>query len=125
MLGKISRVSDIRELQVGKLKGTLVDFNALEHLLDDTAGLGAWQIELRKRDDDPLEMDQVFVHAVPLNGDREALRENIRHRFGEAVEFKPNDILFHTWDDMRRMQGVGKELKEQKVVDHRPNPEAP
>jgi phenylacetate-CoA ligase len=124
LLGKISRVSDIRELQVGKLKGTLVDFNALEHLLDDTAGLGAWQIELRKRDDDPLEMDQVFVHAVPLNGDREALRENIRHRFGEAVEFKPNDILFHTWDDMRRMQGVGTELKEKKVVDHRPNPEA-
>jgi phenylacetate-CoA ligase len=125
LLGKISRVSDIRELNVEKLKGTLVDFNALENLLDDTEGLGAWQIELRKRHDDPLETDQVFVHAVPINGcDREALRHHISHRFGQAVEFTPNDIVFHSWDDMRSMQGVGKELKEQKVVDHRPNPEA-
>src|SRR5690606_23306282 len=61
LLGKISRVSDIRELNVNKLKGTLVDFNALENLLDDTDGLGTWQIELRKRHDDPWETDQVFV----------------------------------------------------------------
>ena len=124
LLGKISRVSDIRQLNVNKLKGTLVDFNALENLLDDTDGLGAWQIELRKRHDDPLETDQVFVHAVATNGcDRESLRDHISHRFGETVEFAPNDVVFHTWEDMRRMQGVGKELKEQKVVDHRPTPE--
>ncbi|MES2996750.1 MAG: AMP-binding protein [Verrucomicrobiota bacterium] len=126
LLGNISRVSDIRELQIGKLKGTLVDFNALEHLLDDTDGLGAWQIELRKRDDDPLETDQVFVHAVPLNGNSpESLRQDISHRFGQNVEFTPNDIIFHTWDEMRKLQGVGKELKEQKVVDRRPNSETP
>ncbi|MCW1883427.1 AMP-binding protein [Luteolibacter flavescens] len=126
LIGKISRVSDIRELNVNKLKGTLVDFNALENLLDDTDGLGAWQIELRKRNDDPLETDQVVVHAVPAEGSgSEALREQISQRFGQAVEFAPNDIVFHSWDEMRRMQGVGKELKEKKVVDNRPNPEAP
>ena len=51
------------------------------------------------------------------------ISNHISHRFGQAVEFTPNDIVFHTWDDMRSMQGVGKELKEQKLVDHRPNPE--
>ena len=121
LLGKISRVSDIRRLNIGKLKGTLVDFNALENLLDDTEGLGTWQIEMRKRNDDPLETDQVLVHAVAANGcDTEVLRERITSRFHAAVEFSPNDIRFHSWDDLRRMQGVGKELKEQKVVDHRP-----
>ncbi|WP_193214663.1 phenylacetate--CoA ligase family protein [Luteolibacter marinus] len=123
LLGKISRVSDIRRLNIGKLKGTLVDFNALENLLDDTEGLGAWQIEMRKRNDDPLETDHVLVHAVAANGcDVETLRSRIAHRFSDSVEFTPNEIHFHTWDEMRRLQGVGKELKEQKVVDHRPAP---
>ena len=121
LIGKISRVSDIRRLNIGKLKGTMVDFNALENLLDDTEGLGAWQIELKKRNDDPLESDLVLVHAAPSNGcDRNTLKQRISSRFGQAVEFTPNDIVFHSWDEIRRLQGVGKELKEQKVVDHRP-----
>lgn len=122
LVGKISRVSDIHRLRIGKLKGTLVDFNALENLLDDTDGLGAWQIELRKRNDDPLESDLVVVHAVPLDGiGEEDLRERIEDRFRNATEFSPNGIEFHDWDEMRRMQGVGEELKEKKVVDHRPD----
>ncbi|WP_367873451.1 phenylacetate--CoA ligase family protein [Luteolibacter sp. Populi] len=121
LLGKISRVSDIRRMNIGKLKGTLVDFNALENLLDDTEGLGAWQIELKKRNDDPLESDLVLVHAAPSNGcDRGVLKQRISSRFGQAVEFTPNEIVFHSWDEIRQLQGVGKELKEQKVVDHRP-----
>ncbi|WP_265595128.1 AMP-binding protein [Haloferula sp. BvORR071] len=121
LLGKISRVSDIRRLNIGKLKGTMVDFNALENLLDDTEGLGAWQIELKKRNDDPLESDLVLVHAAPSNGcDRNVLKQRISNRFGQAVEFTPNDIVFHSWDEIRQLQGVGKELKEQKLVDHRP-----
>ncbi len=120
LLGKISRVSDIHRLNIGKLKGALVDFNALENVLDDTEGLGAWQIELRKRNDDPLETDQILVHAVPSNGgDPAMLRKKIIDRFRTTVEFAPNEIQFHSWDEIRRMQGVGKELKEQKVVDHR------
>jgi len=120
LLGKISRVSDIRELDIGKLKGTLVDFNRLENLLDDLDGLGAWQIELRKRNDDPLESDQVIVHAVPMNGSADSLKEEIGKRFRDATEFTPNDVLIHDWEEMRKLQGVGKELKEKKVVDHRP-----
>jgi phenylacetate-CoA ligase len=120
LLGKISRVSDIKRLNIDKLKGTLVDFNALENILDDTEGIGAWQIEIRKRNDDPLDCDIVVVHAVPMNGSGEALREKIEERFHQVTEFSPNDVVFHDWDEMRRMQGVGKELKEKKVVDHRP-----
>ncbi len=121
LLGKVSRVSDVRSLDIDKLKGTLVDFSALENLLDDTDGLGAWQIEMRKRNDDPLETDVVFVHAVALPGENEeTLRERIAERFGRAVEFSPNKIEFHSWDEIRQMQGVGTELKEKKLVDNRP-----
>lgn len=120
LLGKISRVSDFKNLHIDKLKGTLVDFNALENLLDDTEGLGAWQVELRKRNDDPLESDIVVVHAVTMKGDEEKLREAIHDRFLSSTEFSPNEIKFHTWEEMRKLQGVGKELKEQKVKDNRP-----
>ncbi len=119
LIGKISRVSDFKNLHIDKLKGTLVDFNALENILDDTEGLGAWQIELKKRNDDPLESDIVLVHAVTMKGDEQQLRKAIHERFESATEFAPNEIQFHTWEEMRKLQGVGKELKEQKVKDNR------
>lgn len=126
LTGNITRLSDRRELNIEKLKGTLVDFATLEHMLDDAEGIGAWQIELRKRNDDPLESDEVIVHVVPLNGDSaDTLIQRVEHCFRERLEFSPNAVVLHDWDEMRRMQGVGKELKEQKVVDHRPQPTSP
>lgn len=122
LLGKISRISDIHHLHLDKLKGTLVDFNQLEHLIDDTPGIGAWQIEIRKHNDDPLDIDELVVHAVPLNGNG-SLERDIRRRFKEKVEITPNAVELHNWSEMRKLQGVGTELKEQKVVDHRPKGE--
>ena len=120
LTGKISRVSDIHRLNLAKLKGTLVDFNTLENLLDDTEGLGAWQLELRKENDDPLDLDEIIIHAVPLHCSEEKLTENITNRLKHATELSPNAVYFHDWDTMRKMQGVGVELKEKKVVDNRP-----
>ena len=119
LLGKMSRVSDIHHLNLDKLKGTLVDFNQLEHLIDDTPGVGAWQLEIRKHNDDPLDVDELIVHAVSLNGSQD-LEATIKQRFQQKVELMPNAIELHTWEEMRKLQGVGTELKEQKVIDHRP-----
>ena len=122
LVGQISRVSDRHRLQLGKLKGTLVDFSALEHVLDDTEGLGAWQLELRKRNDDPLETDEIIVHVVSLAEDsHQDLTRRIRDGFRRETELTPNAVLFHTWKEMRDLQGVGEELKERKFVDHRPH----
>ena len=54
--------------EIDKLKGTLVDFNELEHVLDDVQQIGAWQIELRKLNDDPLDLDELILHVQKLNG---------------------------------------------------------
>ena len=59
-------------MNLDKLKGTLVDFNELEHLLDDAPHIGAWQIELRKVNDDPLEVDELILHVQKTNGQDEA-----------------------------------------------------
>lgn len=120
LLGNISRVSDVHRLQIDKLKGTLVDFSALEHLLDDTAGLGAWQIELRKHNNDPLEIDELIVHAVSMIDSNEKLAAAITERLVQQTELSPNEIIFHDWEVMRTRQGVGQELKEKKLLDNRP-----
>ena len=120
LVGKISRVSDIKRLNIGKLKGTLVDFNQLEHILDDTDGVGAWQLELRKENDDPLSIDEIHIHAVAMNTEGNDLKQRISQGLRNKTELSPNSITFHSWETMRELQGVGRELKEQKLIDNRP-----
>jgi phenylacetate-coenzyme A ligase PaaK-like adenylate-forming protein len=121
LMGRISRVSDFRALRFQKIKGTIVDFNELEHSLDDVRGLGAWQIELRKAHDDPMDLDEIVLHVTRLDDMSEsALEQVLRDLLQAHFELRPNRIQFHTADEIRALHQVGVALKEQKVVDHRP-----
>jgi phenylacetate-coenzyme A ligase PaaK-like adenylate-forming protein len=121
LLGPISRVSEVREMQFDKIKGTLVNFNILEHLLDDMKGVAAWQVELRKHDDDPLDLDELLLHVAPETGvNAEDLEHRLERRFAEVTEIRPNEIHFHDMPDLRERLGVGRLLKEAKVLDSRP-----
>jgi len=120
LLGNISRVSDIRSMQFQKVKGTIVDFNELERVLDDVKGVGSWQIELRKANDDPLDLDEIVIHiARDANITADAVEEAVRERLQADFEIRPNRVRFHTAEEMRVLQEVGVALKERKVVDHR------
>jgi phenylacetate-coenzyme A ligase PaaK-like adenylate-forming protein len=123
LVGNISRKSEVKEMHLDKIKGTLVDFNELEHVLDEVPQIGAWQVELRKVNDDPLEMDEIILHVHNANGmTDEQLKRVLRERCYTHLEIHPNRIEFHTNEEMRQLQGVGTLLKEQRVVDHRPRP---
>jgi phenylacetate-CoA ligase len=120
LVGRISRRSDVREMRLDKVKGTLVDFSELEHVLDDMASIGSWQIELRKANDDPMEVDELVLHVSLADGGEESsVSGEITRCLFERAELRPNRIEFHTDSEMRRLQGVGEKLKEQKVVDRR------
>jgi phenylacetate-coenzyme A ligase PaaK-like adenylate-forming protein len=122
LVGEISRNSEIREIQLGKLKGTLVDFNRLEHVLDNAEHVGTWQLELRKHHDDPLDLDELVLHVSKSDDCSEArVRELLNDRFVSELELHPNRIEFHTSDEMKALQGTGTQLKEMRIVDHRPN----
>ncbi len=121
LLGKISRNSEVKSMQIDKLKGTLVDFNQLEHVLDDAPNVGAWQLEIRKCNDDPLELDELVLHVQKLNDvPEERLSRELNNRFMERTEIRPNRIVYHDVDEMRHLLGVGTQLKELKVIDRRP-----
>ncbi|NOY00756.1 MAG: phenylacetate--CoA ligase, partial [Verrucomicrobia bacterium] len=119
--GRISRVSDIHRLQIGKIKGTLVNFNDLEHILDDIDGIGVWQIEIRKVNDDPMEPDEIIVHVQAEDAQNEKqLSDKITQQFQSDAEIRPNRVEFHNTETLKEMQGVGVLIKEDKIVDHRP-----
>jgi phenylacetate-coenzyme A ligase PaaK-like adenylate-forming protein len=121
LMGDLSRNSEIRELRIEKLKGTLIDFNYLERVLDNVEHIGTWQVELRKRHDDPLECDEIIVHVEKSDDTPDAtLRAMLESRFLSELEVHPNRIEFHTIEELRRKQGLGTELKEQRLIDHRP-----
>ncbi len=121
LIGNISRSSEVKAMQFDKIKGTLVDFNELEHVLDDTEHVGAWQLELRKWNDDPMEVDELILHVHPTHGvGEEKLVRDLNNRFAAKMEIHPNRIVFHGADEIRALQGVGVQLKELKIVDHRP-----
>jgi phenylacetate-CoA ligase len=121
LVGNIARRSEVREMNLDKLKGTLVDFNELEHVLDDAPHIGTWQVELRKVNDDPLELDELILHVQTINGtDKSQLTRELSERCFSHLSLHPNRILFHNAEEIRRLQGVGTLLKEQKLVDHRP-----
>ncbi len=120
LLGRISRVSERRRMELGKLKGALVDFNELEVILDDVKGIGAWQLELRKVNDDPHDLDELHLRlCLEPDAPRDDLERQIHRRFREVTEVTPNSISYHDSDEMRRLHGVGKALKEEKIVDRR------
>jgi len=121
LAGRISRSSEIKEMNLDKLKGTLVDFNELEHVLDDAPHVGAWQLELRKTNDDPLERDEIILHVQKIDGgDETQLSRDLSERCYQIADVHPNKILFHDIAKLRELQGVGTQIKEQKLVDHRP-----
>ena len=108
-------------MRLDKIKGTLVDFNELEHILDGAPGVGAWQLELRKTNDDPLERDEIILHVQNINGaDEGRLARDLSERCYKTADVHPNKILFHDAEKMRELQGVGTQIKEQRLVDHRP-----
>lgn len=120
LLGRISRVSEKRRMKLDKIKGSLVDFNELEVILDDVDGIGSWQIELAKVNNDPMDVDELRLHlSLEPSHLKEEVEDLVRRRFREVAEITANEITYHSAEDMRRLHGVGKNLKEEKIVDNR------
>ena len=121
LMGKISRNSEVKSMQLDKIKGTLVDFNQLEHVLDDAPNIGAWQLEIQKFNNDPMELDELVLHVQKLGEvSEEKLSREINSRFLERTEIRPNRIVYHELEEMRHLLGVGTQMKELKVLDRRP-----
>jgi hypothetical protein len=67
-----------------------------------------------------MEVDELVLHiALADGGEESSVSKEITRCLFERAELHANRIVFHTDSEMRRLQGVGEKLKEQKVVDRR------
>lgn len=119
----ISRVSNIREMDLKKVKGTLVNLNDLATFLSDLPEIEEWQVEIRKKDDDPYEVDElilVVALADDQSADTAAIAERLRSTIQMRCEVQPNDVRFEPLESLIRRIGLETEMKEKRIVDLRP-----
>lgn len=117
----LTRESSVKDLQLLKLKGTLVNLEDCASILGGLAEVEEWQIELRKKDDDPLEVDELVVHlALHTGADEDVTRTRVSEAMRGSIEVSPNKIEFQPLDAMLRRIGMETEIKEKRFVDLRP-----
>ena len=92
----------------------------LHHQADDVE-VEEWQIELRKKDDDPLEVDELRIFVALRAGASAGLVEERLHRTIQAhTEVSPNEIRFLDLASLLERIGMEREMKEKRFVDARP-----
>ncbi len=121
IVGRIGRASNTKELRIQKIKGALVNFDDMQFILDDTMEIGEWQVEIRKVNNDPLDLDEIVLHIALLDGvDRETVESRLRARFETELEVTPNRIEVHGLADMLKRIKLETSLKEIRILDNRP-----
>jgi phenylacetate-CoA ligase len=117
----ISRASNIKNIQFSKIKGTLVNINDLEHILDGREEIDEWQLEIGKKDNDPYEVDELILY-VSLSGDadREVFRRRLNDELLSVTDISFNEINFVSPKEMQERIDIECAVKAKKIVDKRP-----
>jgi phenylacetate-coenzyme A ligase PaaK-like adenylate-forming protein len=117
----LTRESSLKDLQLLKIKGTLVNLEDCAEILSEMADVEEWQVELVKKDGDPMEVDEIVVHlAVNADANRTATETRVRENFKSRIEVSPNRIEFMPLDGMLAKIGMETEIKEKRFLDSRP-----
>jgi len=116
----LQRNTDIKEFQLTKLKGELVNLNDFYPLLSGIRELEEWQVEIRKKNNDPYEIDEIIVHLAPKAGvSFDELKVRISKELHAQI-FITAEIVEKPLNDLLQMLGMETELKEKRIIDNRP-----
>ncbi len=117
---RIERKSDFKEFDMTKVKGTLVNLNNFFPLLMGHRDVVEWQVELRKRNDDPFDLDEVYLHVALQDGvNKEVFENEIRQRVIRDTEVSLTAVQYRPVDVILKNLGMETEMKEKRVVDNR------
>ena len=117
----ITRLSDVKDMRLSKIKGALVDLNNFSSVLSDIKMIDEWQIELRKHNNDPFDVDEVVVYVSPKSGcDRARLEEEVKKKILLSTEVTPNRVDFLELPELVRRLELETASKEKRIIDNRP-----
>jgi intein/homing endonuclease len=78
-----------------------------------------WQIEIKKKNNDPYEIDELIVYVAPKKkADFEKLRSDLKNKIIAETEVTPEIVKVELKELLQRL-GMETELKERRIVDNR------
>jgi phenylacetate-coenzyme A ligase PaaK-like adenylate-forming protein len=117
----ITRLSDNKDMHLSKVKGTLVNLSHFAEVLNDIPQVDEWQLEIRKHNNDPYEVDEMAVYVTPQAGaNQSTLSQLIKDKLTGATEVSPNEIKFIPLDEMVKRLELETANKEKRILDSRP-----
>lgn len=118
---QITRAYNIKSLRLSKVKGTLVNLNTFGAILEAEKEIEEWQIELRKRNNDPYEVDELAVYLCLKKGvEQEGLKERLKNKIHTATEVTPNEIIILPHKEMLERVEMEISQKVKRLIDKRP-----
>lgn len=116
----IQRSSDMKEFQLTKVKGELVNLNNFYPLLSGMKEIEEWQVEIKKKNNDPYEIDEIIVHLCPKKDvPYEKLAQEVQNRIKNDIFVNVQTIQVEL-DKLLEQLGMETELKEKRIIDNRP-----
>ena len=116
----LSRASNQTDMSLTKIKGTLVNLNVITDLLTDSDRVDEWQVVLSKRNDDPLDVDEMGISVSLCEGQAvDGIEEWLTSRIAEAAEIRPTRVEVIDRAEILERLGMETQLKEKRIVDLR------
>ncbi|MCH2366672.1 MAG: phenylacetate--CoA ligase family protein, partial [Planctomycetes bacterium] len=123
MSSHLERVSNMKDFQLSKLKGTLVNLNLFKEELDNDERVEEWQLVIRKKDDDPYGVDEINLNLALASQcageDHGRISESIGNRLRQVTEVSLSDINIISLERILELLGMETQLKEKRIVDLR------
>ncbi len=117
----ISRISDIKNLDISKIKGQLVNLDHFVACLNEFDLIKDWQLEIRKRNNDPHDLDELVIYVASREGcDKAKLEQEIKSKVFLATEVSPNAIIFVSFEEIVNRLQLETASKEKRILDSRP-----
>lgn len=118
---QITRSHHIKNLMLSKIKGTLVNLNTLEAILEQEREIEQWQVEIRKKDNDPYEVDELIIYvSLSVGVKEEGLKERLKDKIHTATEVTPNQLIVLPYREMLERIELESGHKAKQIVDRRP-----
>ncbi|MFC1663098.1 phenylacetate--CoA ligase family protein [Patescibacteria group bacterium] len=116
----IQRKSEVKEFNLTKVKGELINLNNFYPLLSGLKEIEEWQVRINKRNNDPHDLDEIEL-AVALKPDvkfdefKTLLEKQVRDDIQVSANIVQEDV-----NKLLEELGMETELKEKRIVDNRP-----
>jgi phenylacetate-coenzyme A ligase PaaK-like adenylate-forming protein len=116
----LSRASNKTDMSLTKIKGALVNLNVISDLLTDSPVVDEWQVVLSKRNDDPLDVDEMRIAVSVVEGQqKDNTGELLASQIQNASEVRPSHMELLDREEMLQRLGMETQLKEKRIVDLR------